>query len=106
MALIRPIKIGDDKSKAPASFLSLAGAWLILSRFHLDSTLAVSESQSFRRDSCDDSYRYDISRAKLHHQNSNPVYEFISHLNFKADSVSLVMPNRTVQQKFWWRKCG
>jgi len=32
-ALIRPIKIGDDKSKAPASFSSLAGAWLVLASF-------------------------------------------------------------------------
>jgi hypothetical protein len=28
--LIRPMKFGDDKSKAPASFLFLAGAWLKL----------------------------------------------------------------------------
>jgi len=27
------MKFGDDKSKAPASFLFLAGAWLILSLF-------------------------------------------------------------------------
>jgi len=33
MTLIRPIKFGDDKSKAPASFLFLAGAWLFLSLF-------------------------------------------------------------------------
>jgi len=84
--LIRPIKIGDDKSKAPASFLSLAGAWLILSRFHLDSTLAASESHSFSRGSGDDCHCYDISQVTLRHQKSNPVYEFISDPNFDLDS--------------------
>src|SRR5215475_13017553 len=99
-SLIRPIKIGDDKSKAPASFPSLAGAWLIFSRFYLDSTFAASESQSFRRDSCDDRYCYDISRARLHHQKSNPVYEFTSNLNSDRDSGLRLLLNRNAEQKF------
>jgi hypothetical protein len=58
------MKFGDDKSKAPASFLFLAGAWLNLEPFHLDSTSAASESHPFsrdsRRDGRDDAYRYDL----------------------------------------------
>jgi hypothetical protein len=49
MTLIRPIKFGNDKSKAPASIF-LAGAWL-LSNLYLDSTFAASESRPFIRDS-------------------------------------------------------
>jgi hypothetical protein len=67
------MKFGDDKSKAPASFLFLAGAWLNLEPFRLNSTSAASESRPFsrdsRRDGQDDAYRYDvfqITRCHLH----------------------------------------
>ena len=33
ITLIRPMKFGDDNSKAPASFLFLAGAWLYFEPF-------------------------------------------------------------------------
>src|SRR5262252_4765383 len=72
--LIRPMKFGDDKSKAPASFLFLAGAWLNLEPFRLDSTSAVSESHTFsrnrRRYGQDDDYRvyrYDVFQITLRH---------------------------------------
>src|SRR5215831_5329388 len=72
--LIRPMKFGDDKSKAPASFLFLAGAWLILEPFRLDSTSAASDSHTFsrnrRRDGRDDAYRayrYDVFQITLRH---------------------------------------
>jgi hypothetical protein len=77
--LIRPIKFGDDKSKAPASLFSLAGAWLDLQPFHLDSTFAASESHSFsrgsRRDSRDYGYRYGVFRVthRIHISMSTPL---------------------------------
>jgi hypothetical protein len=83
--LIRPMKFGDDKSKAPASFLFLAGAWLNLEPFRLDSTSAANESHTFsrkrRRNGRDDAYRayrYYVFQITLRHLY---VYEFASDRN-------------------------
>jgi hypothetical protein len=68
--LIRPMKFCDDKSKAPASFLFLAGAWLILEPFRLESTPAANESHTFSRNGRDDvyrAYRYDVFQITLRH---------------------------------------
>jgi hypothetical protein len=59
-----------------------------LEPFHLESTLAVSESVSFSRGSRDDCYRHRFSQVTFRHQKSNPVYEFISDPNFNLDSGS------------------
>ena len=71
------MKFGDDKSKAPASFLFLAGAWLNLEPLRLDSTSAVSESHPFSRDSRrggrGGAYRYDVFQITLCHLH---VYKF------------------------------
>ena len=79
------MKFGDDKSKAPASFLSLAGAWLNLEPFRFDSTSAASESHTFsrnrRRNGRDDAYRayrYDVFQITLRHLY---LYEFASDRN-------------------------
>lgn len=45
-AQIQPMKICDDKTKAPASCFLLAGAWSVRS-VNFDSTLAASETVPF-----------------------------------------------------------
>jgi len=86
--LIRPMKFGDDKSKAPASFLFLAGAWLNFEPFRLDSTSAASESYTFslnrQRNGRDDvcrAYRYDVFQITIRHLY---VYEFASDRNLNT----------------------
>jgi hypothetical protein len=82
------MKFGDDKSKAPASFLFLAGAWLILEPFSLDSTSAANESHTFSRNrrpsGRDDdyrAYRYDVFQITLRHLY---IYEFASDRNLNS----------------------
>jgi hypothetical protein len=69
------------KSKAPASFSFLAGAWLDLEPFHLDSTFAASESHPFsrgsRRNGRDSGYQYDVFQLR-HLYGYETVSEFIS----------------------------
>jgi hypothetical protein len=95
--LISSMKFGDDKSKAPASFLFLAGAWLNLEPFRLDSTSAASESHTFgcnrRRNGRDDGYRYDVFQIALHlmfmgspqTETSTPDSDSLSRLNWNVD---------------------
>jgi hypothetical protein len=82
------MKFGDDKSKAPASFLFLAGAWLYFEPFRLDSTSAANESHTFsrnrRRNGREDvyrAYRYDVFQITLRHLY---VYEYASDRNLNT----------------------